>query len=249
MPKFFKFLLLLLVIIVAISIISIFFPSSTSKEHDTQTESESVSETEVTNLGTIVIDAGHGGLDPGKVGVNNALEKDINLSIALILKELLSTEGFHIVLTRDSDAIMAPLDSKSPKRDDLIARTNLIEQTNPIFTISIHQNSFPDASVSGPQVFYYTNSNEGKLLADTIQASLNKQLTPKKERVSQFNDAYFLLKNTPTPIVIVECGFLSNAEEADLLIQDSYQQKIAHAIYDGLLTYYHSTLSTPESSE
>lgn len=166
-----------------------------------------------------------------------------------MLKDLLETQGFQIVLTRDSDQIMAALDSKTPKKDDMIARANLIQETNPIFTISIHQNSFPEPSVSGPQVFYYTNSTEGKLLADTIQASLNEQLTPKKERVSQFNDAYFLLKNTPTPIVIVECGFLSNADEANLLIQESYQQKVAHAIYDGILSYYESSLSIPESSE
>lgn len=166
-----------------------------------------------------------------------------------MLKELLTTEGFQVIMTRDSDAIMAPFDSKSPKKDDLIARTKLIEETNPIFTVSIHQNSFPDASVSGPQVFYYTNSAEGKLLADTIQACLNEQLQPKKARVSQFNDAYFLLKNTPTPIVIVECGFLSNADEANLLIQESYQQNIAQAICDGLLAYYTSNSSVPESSE
>ena len=166
-----------------------------------------------------------------------------------MLKELLEKEGFEIVLTRNSDATMAPMDSKSPKKEDMIARANLIEQTNPIFTVSIHQNSFPDASVNGPQLFYYTNSVEGKLLADTIQTTMNEQLKPEKPRVSQFNNAYFLLKNTPTPIVIVECGFLSNANEADLLIQESYQQKIAQAVFDGVLSYYQSTLSTPESSE
>lgn len=249
MPKFLKFLFFLILVVLVSFAISYFLPSSKSKEKNTQQESELVSETEVPTLGTIVIDAGHGGIDPGKVGINEALEKDINLSIALMLKDLLAKDGFQIVLTRDSDAIMAPLDSKSPKKDDLIARTNLIEETNPIFTISIHQNSFPDATISGPQVFYYTNSVEGKALADTIQACLNEQLQPKKARVAQFNDAYFLLKNTLTPIVIVECGFLSNAEEANLLIQESYQQKVTNAIYDGLLAYYNATLSVPKSSE
>lgn len=249
MPKFFKFLFFLIFVILAISITSSVIPTLKSKKQNTERTTETVSETEIVNLGTIVLDAGHGGLDPGKVGVNNALEKDINLSITLQLTELLKNDGFQVVLTRNSDAIMAPLDSKSPKREDLIARTKLIEETNPIFTVSIHQNSFPDASVSGPQVFYYTNSAEGKLLADTIQANLNKQLAPKKERVSQFNNAYFLLKNTTNPIVIVECGFLSNSEEANLLIQESYQQKVAHAIHDGIYAYYQSTLSIPPSSE
>ena len=249
MPKFFKFLLFFVIIALAIPIVSSLISSSKSKNKTAETEQETTSETEIKNLGTIVIDAGHGGPDPGKVGVNNALEKDINLSITLMLKELLEKEGFQIVLTRNSDATMAPMDSKSPKKDDMIARANLIEQTNPIFTVSIHQNSFPNASVNGPQVFYYTNSVEGKSLADTIQAKMNEQLKPEKPRVSQFNNAYFLLKNTPTPIVIVECGFLSNATEADLLIQESYQQKIAQAVFYGVLSYYQSTLSTPESSE
>ena len=188
----------------------------------------------------IVIDAGHGGIDPGKVGINKALEKDINLSIALKLKPLLENKGFNVYLTREDDHMLAEKNSSTPKRDDMLARAKYIEEINPVFTISIHQNSFTEESSCGPQIFYYENSNEGKKLASFLQESLNDILSPVKARFPQANDNYFLLKKTPTPTVIVECGFLSNPREANLLIDELYQLKVARAIYFGVISYYES---------
>lgn len=185
----------------------------------------------------IIIDAGHGGIDPGKIGVNNSLEKDINLSIALKLKPLLEKEGFTVILTREDDTMLSSKNSSSPKRDDMIARAELIEKHMPYITISIHQNSFTDASITGPQVFYYENSTDGEYLASCLQSSLNTELLPIHPRTIQANDSYFLLKETPTPTVIVECGFLSNFYEANLLCDSNYQLKIAEAICHGILAY------------
>ncbi|MBR4026675.1 MAG: N-acetylmuramoyl-L-alanine amidase [Lachnospiraceae bacterium] len=185
----------------------------------------------------IVLDAGHGANDPGKIGINNVLEKDINLSIVLKLKPLLENKGFYVVLTRDSDKILASEDSSSIKRDDMIARVNLIKETSPILTVSIHQNSFTDSSSKGPQVFYYTSSTESKALADNMQNRMNQILSPEKERTPQKNDSYYLLKNSPTPIIIAECGFLSNSYEADLLTTELYQLKVARSVYFGIIDY------------
>ena len=198
---------------------------------------------------TIVLDAGHGGFDPGKVGINGVLEKDINLSIVKKLQTLLEEEGFPVYLTRESDQLLAPLNSSSQKKDDMIARIEKIKDINPFFTISIHQNSFTDSSTSGPQVFYYKDSEPSATMAYVLQDVLNLQLNPQKRRTPQANQNYYLLTRTPTPTVIVECGFLSNPSEADLLAQDSYQDQIAHAIFLGILSYYESTTSNQTLSE
>ena len=197
----------------------------------------------------IVLDAGHGGFDPGKVGVNGALEKDLNLSIVKKLKELLEEEGFPVQLTRESDTLLGPANSTSKKKDDMIARIEKVTKLKPFFTISIHQNSFPNESVSGPQVFYYKDSEESATMAQVIQDVLNHQLSPAKKRAPQSNTNYYLLTRTPTPTVIVECGFLSNPTEADLLIQDEYQSRIAYSIFLGILSYYEASTSNQTPSE
>lgn len=184
----------------------------------------------------IVVDAGHGGADPGKVGVNDILEKDINLSIALLLAEQLKTSGISIVLTRDADVDLAN-GASNFKSADMQNRCRLITETSPIFTVSIHQNSYPSENVTGAQVFYFTQSEEGKELAETLQNSLITNLDPSNTRQPKANDDYYLLKKTPTPTVIVECGFLSSPTEASLLSTAAYQEKVVHAIYLGIMEY------------
>lgn len=185
----------------------------------------------------IVIDAGHGGNDPGKIGINDILEKDINLSIAQKLQKLLENKGITVVMTRDEDKCLASEDASNLKREDMENRVAIIQQYNPVLTVSIHQNSYSSESVSGPQVFYYAKSEEGATLAAVIQESLNTRLNPENKRMVKANDNYYLLKNTPTPTVIVECGFLSNPTEADLLKTDAYQNQVTRAIYLGICEY------------
>lgn len=185
----------------------------------------------------IVIDAGHGGDDPGKIGINDALEKDINLSIALKLKELLQQEDIKVVLTRKDKKGLYSASATNKKVEDMQKRCEIITKTMPIFTVSVHQNSYTQEYVNGAQVFYFGQSKEGKELAETIQASLKKNLNPQNNRVAKANESYYLLKKTPTPTVIVECGFLSNAKEAELLTTEEYQTKVAEAIRDGILAY------------
>lgn len=245
---FFRILFLLILLVILY-----FF---TNPNHDTpSTEEEPSSEfqTEETtpsvSYPVLVLDAGHGGKDPGKVGINGILEKDINLSIVKKLQSLLEKEGFTIYLTRDSDQLLAPLTSTSQKKDDMIARIKMVSDINPFFTISIHQNSFTDPSTCGPQVFFYKDSEASATMAHVLQDVLNTQLTPEKNRAPQANQNYYLLTRTPTPTVIVECGFLSNPTEADLLAQDSYQEKVAHAIFLGIMSYYEASTLNQTLSE
>lgn len=189
------------------------------------------------DLPCVVIDAGHGGRDPGKVGINGVLEKDLNLEIALLLKQFLEADDIRVILTRDSDVGLYDENASNKKVQDMKRRVALIEEAHPVITVSIHQNSYHEESVHGAQVFYYTNSAEGKKLADVIQEELIEKADPDNKKQAKGNDSYYLLKKTGTPIVIVECGFLSNSAEAEKLCTDSYRERIAWAIHMGVVRY------------
>lgn len=184
----------------------------------------------------VVIDAGHGGADPGKVGIGNQLEKDINLKIALLLKRFLQAEGIEVVMTREDDKGLYDENASNKKVQDMKRRLEIIEESDPALVISIHQNSYHEEAIKGAQVFYYTTGEKSKYLAEIIQKQL-KKLDGENKRKAKGNDSYFLLKKTSEPIVIVECGFLSNREEAERLSSPLYQEKLAWNIYLGTMQY------------
>lgn len=179
----------------------------------------------------VVIDAGHGGADPGKVSVDGSLEKDINLQIALKLQKFLEMQDVDVVLTRDSDAGLYDESASNKKVQDMKNRVGIIEERQPALTVSIHQNSYHEEYVHGAQAFYYANSEKSKELAERIQQVMALELDKDNARQAKANDSYYLLKKTSTPIVIVECGFLSNYEEAQKLASELYQEKVAWAIH------------------
>lgn len=181
----------------------------------------------------IVIDAGHGGFDPGKVASDGITEKTINLSIAQKLSAFLEQGGAVIQTTRVEDTSLS-----ENKRQDLKGRAEIANNSKADLFISIHQNSFPKSNVKGAQVFYYKNSEEGKRLASLIQSRLKEVVDVDNERVAKANDNYYVLKQIKIPSVIVECGFLSNSVEHDKLMSDEYQEKLAWAIYMGILDYF-----------
>lgn len=185
----------------------------------------------------VVIDAGHGGNDPGKVGVTGCYEKDINLKITKKLKTFLEMEGIDVILTRDDDLGLYSETDSSKKSADMRNRVQLIEESNAALAVSVHQNSYSGESIKGAQTFYYTGSTESQELARLIQDRLVYTLDKENHRKEKANDSYYLLKNTSCPIVIVECGFLSNNEECRLLETDYYQEKVAWAIYMGVMQY------------
>ena len=178
----------------------------------------------------VVIDAGHGGHDPGKVGVNDALEKDINLQIAEKIKTHLEKNGIEVVMTREDDVM------EDTKLEDMKKRVALINKTKPAITVSIHQNSYSDSSVKGAQVFYYVDSKVSKEAASLMQGELRKVDTENSRQIKSNSD-FYMLKKTEVPTIIVECGFLSNPEEAEKLVSDVYQEQMAEAICSGVLTW------------
>lgn len=193
------------------------------------------------NPNLVVIDAGHGADDGGKVGINGAVEKDINLIIALRIKELLAAQGVDVVMTRENDAGLYPKTGDNRKIRDMQKRVELINNKRPALTVSIHQNSYTEESISGAQTFYMTGSEEGKRAAEILQEQMITTLEPEKERQAKENGSYYMLKHVDGPIVIAECGFLSNAKEAELLCDEEYQEKVAWAIHLGILRYLNSS--------
>lgn len=187
----------------------------------------------------IVIDAGHGGADPGKVGINGALEKDVNLEIALMLKKFLEAEDFTVVMTREDENGLYDENASNKKVQDMKRRLEIIEKADPALVVSIHQNSYHEEYVKGAQVFYYATSEKGRKLADILQEQL-ALLDPENKRQAKGNDSYYLLKKTGKPIVIVECGFLSNQKEAEKLMASLYQEKLAWNIHMGVVKYLNS---------
>lgn len=189
----------------------------------------------------VLIDPGHGGSDPGMIGVDDLREKEINLAIALKLRECLEEAGYTAVMTRETDTGLYDENAQNKKVQDLQRRCDMITEYQPYLTVSIHQNSYSDPTVKGPQVFYYTDSSQGQELAKAIQEQLNSQLEVERPRVEKGNTNYYLLKKSKGVLNIVECGFLTNAQEASLLVTPEYQQKVAQAICDGIAQYLGSS--------
>lgn len=185
----------------------------------------------------VVIDPGHGGKDPGKVGVNQALEKDINLEIALLVKEFLEQDDIKVVLTRDGDYGLYEESDTNKKVVDIKKRVEIIETSDTDLAVSIHQNSYGSGDITGAQVFYYTHSEEGKKAAEVMQTQLKEGIDSSNHRQAKANTSYYLLKKTTTPTVIVECGFLSSETEAALLCDNAYQEKLAWNIHLAIIKY------------
>lgn len=185
----------------------------------------------------VVIDAGHGGADPGMVAEDGTLEKDINLAIAGKVKAKLEALNIDVVMTRETDEMLHDGEDAGEKQRDMQLRCEKINTSGAVCAVSIHQNSFGSLAVKGAQVFYYADSEMGGQFAKIMQQKLVEILDPSNTRVCKANSSYYLLRKTSVPLVIVECGFLSNPEESQLLQTEAFQDRAAEAICAGIQQY------------
>ncbi|SFB61146.1 N-acetylmuramoyl-L-alanine amidase [Cohnella sp. OV330] len=188
---------------------------------------------------TVVLDAGHGGVDGGAVSRDGLIEKDINMALVLQLRDYLQQAGAVVYLTREGDHDLAGSEVKGyskRKTQDLINRTATINGKNPYLALTIHMNSVPSAKWSGAQTFYYPSNAEGARLATLVQAEIRESVG-NTNRVALTKDNVYLLKALKMPAALVEVGFLSNPEESRLLAGKAYQTKVAAALYRGILRY------------
>ena len=186
---------------------------------------------------TVVIDAGHGGVDGGVVGkTSGRKESDINLSISRYLQEEFEEAGFLVVQTRPTEAGLYGMATAGYKRRDMQKRAEIINSNSPALMISVHQNFFSLSSRRGAQVFFRENSENSRTLACSIQSALNNMPECVKKTDALKGD-YYVLNCNDFPAVIVECGFLSNAEDEALLLSREYQKRLARVIKEGALAY------------
>jgi len=186
-----------------------------------------------------VIDAGHGGEDGGASSASGALEKDINLSIALKLGELLELNGYNVLYTRTEDVMLDDGSASSlKKRRDLNFRLKMASSSSNNILVSIHQNSFPVPKYSGLQVYYSKNNEKSFLLAHTVQKKTKELLQHGNTRIEKAaSSAIFLLDRVYQPAIMIECGFLSNEEEANRLADNEYQNALASVIFSSLCEF------------
>lgn len=185
---------------------------------------------------TIVIDAGHGGSDPGSIGYKTKVrESDLNLRLSKMLQEKLESAGINVVMTRNTDESLAEGSGRKWKKQDMELRKKLIEKIRPNMVISLHQNSYTNHKLRGAQVFYDKTSEISKEIAESIQQEFINNLSHSNKHTSPGD--YFMLKCSAAPSVIVECGFLSNEEEEKLLLTKEYQEKIIDSIYLGIVKF------------
>lgn len=187
---------------------------------------------------TVIIDAGHGGADGGAVGLSAVSEKQLNLDIALSLRDMLTSAGIKTVMTRETDIMLTSEGGGTNKNQDLRARRQIVENTpNPIF-ISIHMNSFSAEKYSGLQVYYSKNDPKSRILAEKIQSDVRTYIQNDNDReIKKATDSIYLLENLTCPAVLIECGFLTNSEECSKLNTKEYRNELAFVIFGSVCNY------------
>lgn len=199
----------------------------------------------------ILIDPGHGGVDPGTAGDTNKAEAPINLDISTKLMKFLEGSGFEVEMTRYDDNGLYTESSKTirdKKNEDLKNRVEVINNSNADLAISIHLNSFPQKQYYGAHVFYKKNCEKSKIAAELLQDNLKDILDKNNKRVPQVKKDIKILDNSTIPTILIECGFLSNPEEEKKLLSDEFQEKVAWAVYTGLMKLFNENISMEQNN-
>lgn len=185
---------------------------------------------------TVVVDAGHGGIDSGCVGVSTGVkESDLNLVYANVLGQYLKRAGIKVVYTRSTENGLYSVFGRNYKQEDMQVRQKIINDAKANLVISIHMNTYPVSSERGAQAFYDKTASQGKLMAESIQKQLRANIEyARKEAIA---GDYYILNCTSVPSALVECGFLSNPQEEALLVDEKYQKKLCYYIYCGIIQY------------
>lgn len=191
----------------------------------------------------IVIDAGHGIPDEGAQSSKGTTEAETNLKIALKLQNLLEQSGSTVILTRSDENAIYDIESKTlrqKKISDIHNRVKIGNESSADIFVSIHLNKIPQSQYDGWQTFYKEGNEQGAKLAKEIQNSLNETIEKDNNRIAKSIDNVYIIKHVEIPTTIVECGFLSNPDEEQLLLNDDYQNKLAWGIYNGIINYFYN---------
>ena len=240
---------LALLLLFSVTVFSIGFAVDYSKPVTGDSEQKPITEQAAVTK-TIILDAGHGGEDPGAVSDYSGLkEKDVNLNIVMLIKDLLEKDNYKVILTRDSDQLVYGTETKNilqKRREDLTRRKQIMDESGADIVVSIHLNKFAQTKYHGAQVFFPPNSPNSQKLANEIQNSIRLNVDNTNDRVALVKkDQIMILKNLKTTTVIVECGFLSNSDEEKKLSTEEYQGKLSKAIKGGIDSYFKGNSEKP----
>jgi N-acetylmuramoyl-L-alanine amidase len=192
----------------------------------------------------IVIDPGHGGEDGGAIGINGTLEKDLNLLISDDLSELFQFAGYEVIPTRTEDIMLYDKNANHIGRKkilDLAARLEIAKNATPDLFVGIHMNSFPQEKYSGLTVYYSDKAQESSLVAEALHQDVRSYLQPDNNREIKSGRNIYLLERASYPAILVECGFLSNRQECELLSTEEYRQKLTFVIFSSLASFLEET--------
>ncbi len=227
-----RFLLFLLALCIAAMILS----ALSVKENNTHRQTVSADTRQPL---TVVLDAGHGGEDGGAVSADGVFEKDLNLSLAMKLKTLLEMNGVKVIMTRETDTLLYDrnVDYQGRKKAlDLAARVKIGNDHPESIFVSIHMNAYPQTQYAGLQTWYSPNHEGSRALAEQIQSTVKEHLQPDNNRkIKEATSRIYLMEHLNTPAVLVECGFLSNPEEAKKLSTEEYQNELAFLLFLGIV--------------
>ncbi|MEI3357124.1 MAG: N-acetylmuramoyl-L-alanine amidase [Clostridia bacterium] len=228
---------------ILIAIFTFTFQVANQKENANKIQEQTAQTTSTPVSGkTVVLDAGHGVPDEGAQSSNGITEAETNLKITLKIQKLLEQSGCTVILTRSDENAIYDLDAttlKQKKISDIHNRVKIGNENSADIFVSIHLNKIPQSQYSGWQCFYKDGNENSNKLAKTIQENLNKSMQKENKRVPMKLDNVYIIKHVEIPISIVECGFLSNPEEEKELLEDSYQNKLAWGIYNGIINYFY----------
>ena len=235
----FKFFLGAVLTVLIVMLVSITFGKIVEKRN-----SEDVSASAKSDNVTIVIDAGHGGEDPGSVAPDGTLEKDLNLEIANLVKALCILNGSQVKMTRTEDTLLYDyyddLENYTGKKKiyDLKNRLKIAEEHENALYIGIHMNKFSQAKYSGTQIYYSKNNPQSYVVASSMAKSIKEYLQPSNNRqIKGADSSIYILNNIENPAILVECGFLSNENELNLLKSEEYRAKLALIIFSSICDY------------
>jgi N-acetylmuramoyl-L-alanine amidase len=187
---------------------------------------------------TVIIDAGHGGIDAGAIGVNGVLEKDLNLTFAETLAAIFRENGAAVLMTRTEDALVLKeedMGAPSRKERDLYNRLALAKENPEALFISVHMNSFPAEKYRGFEVYYSENNPQSRLYAQAIQSTVKERHEPYNNRTAKAGDGMYLLSNAECPAILIECGFLSNSSDAAKLSDKDYQKELCFSVFYAIM--------------
>lgn len=226
----------LVLVCVFVSVFTFMFTTAKKEENTIETVTLPVSGK------TVVIDAGHGIPDEGAQSSNGTTEAETNLKIAIKLQQLLEQSGCTVILTRSDENAIYDIDSKTLKQkkiSDIHNRVKIGNESSADIFVSIHLNKIPQPQYDGWQCFYKDGNEQSIKLAKEIQENLNECIQKENKRVAMKLDTVYIMKHVEIPISIVECGFLSNPEEEKNLLEDTYQNRLAWGIYNGIIEYFY----------